>query len=189
MLRAIIKTVTNRAALNWFRAPKCFNLWLPENFCLSQKIQESIDPKTWITYMGSKIDGPSGPRPRFFIVGLSHFQRGIGPYTWLACKTDISEEVRNHWSDVISWLFVVPRPHTLIFDHSFQCIYATGNNQNSHKSRCSELISGTKVLQFVTSWKIFVSHRKYRRASILRHRSHIWGPKLMVRVVPDHDFS
>ena len=22
--------------------------------------------------MGSKIDGPSGPRPRFFIVGLSH---------------------------------------------------------------------------------------------------------------------
>ena len=46
--------------------------------------------------MGSKIDGPSGPRPRFFIVGLSHFQRGIGHYTWLACKTDISEEVRSH---------------------------------------------------------------------------------------------
>ena len=62
--------------------------------------------------MGSKFDGPSGPRSRFFIVGLSHFQRGIGPYTWLACKTDISEEVRNHRSDVISWLFVVPRLHT-----------------------------------------------------------------------------
>ena len=46
--------------------------------------------------MGSKIDGPSGPRPRFFIVGLGHFQRGIGHYTWLACKTDISEEVRSH---------------------------------------------------------------------------------------------
>ena len=36
--------------------------------------------------------------------------------------------------------------------------------------------------------KIFVSHREYRRASIQRHRSHIWGPKLMVRVVPDHGF-
>ena len=46
--------------------------------------------------MGSKFDGPSGPRPRFFIVGLSHFQRGIGHYTWLARKTDISEEVRGH---------------------------------------------------------------------------------------------
>ena len=103
--------------------------------------------------MGSKIDGPNGPRSRFFIVGLRHFQRWIGHYTWLACKTDISEEVRNHQSDVISWLFVVPRPHTLIFDHSFQCIYATGNNQNGHKSRCSELISGTKALQFVTSSK------------------------------------
>ena len=112
MLRAIIKTVTNRAALNWFRAPKRFNLWFSENFCLSQRIQESIDPMTLMTYMGSKIDGPSGPRPRFFIVGLSHFQRGIGHYTWLAWKIVISEEVRNHRSDVISWLFVVPRPHT-----------------------------------------------------------------------------
>ena len=71
MLRAIIKTVTNRAALNWFRAPKRFNLWLSENFCLSQRIQESIDPKTYITYMGSKFDGPSGPRSRFFIVIFS----------------------------------------------------------------------------------------------------------------------
>ena len=112
VLQAIIKTVTNRAALNWFRAPKRFSLWLSEKFCLSQRIQESINPKTKITYMGSKFDGPSGPRPRFFIVGLSHFQRGIGPYTWLACKTDISEEVRNHRSDVISWLFVVPWLHT-----------------------------------------------------------------------------
>ena len=62
--------------------------------------------------MGSKIDGPSGPRPRFFIVGLSHFQRGIGHYTWLACKTDISEEVRTHQSNVISRLCVVPGPPT-----------------------------------------------------------------------------
>ena len=62
--------------------------------------------------MGSKIDGPSGPRPRFFIVRLSHFQRGIGHYTWLACKTDISEEVRSHQSNVISRLFVAPRPPT-----------------------------------------------------------------------------
>ena len=52
--------------------------------------------------MGSEIDGPGGPRTRFFMVGISHFQRGIGHYAWLACKTDISEEVRNHRSDVIS---------------------------------------------------------------------------------------
>ena len=52
--------------------------------------------------MVSKIDGQSGPRSRFFIVGLSHFQRGIGPYTWLAWKIDISEEVRNHRYDAIS---------------------------------------------------------------------------------------
>ena len=58
--------------------------------------------------MGSKFDGPSGPRPRFFIVELGQFQRGIGYYTWLARKTDISEEVRGHQSDVISRLFVVP---------------------------------------------------------------------------------
>ena len=43
-------------------------------------MHESIDPKTQITYMGSKIDGPSGPRPQFFIVGLSNFQSGIGHY-------------------------------------------------------------------------------------------------------------
>ena len=61
-----------------------------------------------MTYMGSKIDGPSGPRPRFLIVGLRHFQRVIGHYTWLACKTDISEEVRSHQSNVISRLFLVP---------------------------------------------------------------------------------
>ena len=53
-------------------------------------MQESIDPKAYITYMGSKFDGPSVPRPRFFIVGL-----GIGQFTWLACKTDLSEEVRR----------------------------------------------------------------------------------------------
>ena len=111
-LHPINQTVTNRAAQNWFRAPKRFNLWLSEKFCLSQRMQESIDPKALITYMGSKIDGPSGPRPRFFIVGHSHFQRGIGHYTWLACKTDISEEVRSHQSNVISRLFVVPRPPT-----------------------------------------------------------------------------
>ena len=110
MLRAIIKTVTNCAALNWFRAPKRFNLWLSENVCLSQRMQESIEPKAQLTYMGSKIHGPSGPRPRFFIIGLGNFQRGIGHYTWLGCKTDISEEVRNHRSDVIPRRFVVPRP-------------------------------------------------------------------------------
>ena len=62
--------------------------------------------------MVSKIDGPSGPRPRFFIVGLSHFQRGFGHYTWPACKTAISEEVRSHQSNVISRLFVIPGPPT-----------------------------------------------------------------------------
>ena len=63
--------------------------------------------------MGSKIYGPSGPRLPFFIVGLSHFQRGIGHYIQgLACKTDISEEGRSHQSNVISRLFVVPGPPT-----------------------------------------------------------------------------
>ena len=69
--------------------------------------------------MGSKIDGPSGPRPRFFIVGLSHFQRGIGhenghksawywPLYMASMQTDISEEVRSHQSNVISRHFVLP---------------------------------------------------------------------------------
>ena len=62
--------------------------------------------------MGSKFDGPSGPRPRFFIVCLGHFQRAIGHNTWLARKSDISEEVRGHQSNVISRLFVVPGPPT-----------------------------------------------------------------------------
>ena len=185
--------------------------------------------------MGSKLDGPSGPRSRFFIVGLSHFQRGIGPYTWLACKTDISEEVRNHRSDVISWLFVVPRLHThsfstthfivlmlraiittvtnraalnwfrapkhfwrseeksiwchflticgplttytQIFDHSFHCINATGINQNSHKSRCSQLISGTKALQFVTFWK-FLSLTENTGEHRSKDIDHIYGVQI-----------
>ena len=75
-------------------------------------MQESIAPKAQITYMGSIIHGPSGPGPRFFIVGLSHFQHGISHYTWLAWKSDISEEVRSHRSNVISPRFVVPRPPT-----------------------------------------------------------------------------
>ena len=62
--------------------------------------------------MGSKIDGPSGPRPRFFHSWTRRFQRGFGHYTWLACKTDISEKVRSHQSNVISRLFVVPGPPT-----------------------------------------------------------------------------
>ena len=53
-------------------------------------MQESIDSKAQILYMVSIIHGPCGPGARFFIVGL-----GIGQYTWLACKTDISEEVRR----------------------------------------------------------------------------------------------
>ena len=52
------------------------------------------------------------PDHDFSIVGLGHFQRGFGHYTWLACKTDISEEVRGHQSNVISRLFVVPGPPT-----------------------------------------------------------------------------
>ena len=52
------------------------------------------------------------PDHDFSIVGLSHFQRCIGHYTWLACKTDISEKVRGHQSNVISRLFVVPGPPT-----------------------------------------------------------------------------
>ena len=69
-------------------------------------MQDSIYPRAQITYMGSIIHGPSGPGPRFFIEELRHFQRCI------ACKTDISEEVRSHRSNVISRLLVVPRPPT-----------------------------------------------------------------------------
>ena len=83
MLRAIIKTVTNCAALNWCRAPKRFSLWLSENCCLSQRMPESIDPKAQITYIGSKIYGPSGPRPRFFIVGLIIFNVVLAIIPWL----------------------------------------------------------------------------------------------------------
>ena len=95
-------------------------------------------------------------------------------YTWLACKTDISDEVRNHRSDVISSLFVVPRPHALIFDHSFHCICATCNNQNGHKSRCSELISGTKALQFVTFRK-FLSLTENAGEHRSKDTDHIYG--------------
>ena len=56
--------------------------------------------------MGSIINGPSGPGPRFFI---GHFQRRIDHYTWLSCENDISEEVKSHRSNVISRLFVVPQ--------------------------------------------------------------------------------
>ena len=49
--------------------------------------------------------------------------------------------------------------------------------------------SGHQSASICDFLKIFVSHRECRRASIQRHRSHIWGPKLMVRVVPAHDFS
>ena len=52
------------------------------------------------------------PDHDFSIVGLGHFQRRFGHYTWLACKTDISEEVRGHQSNVIYRLFVVPGPPT-----------------------------------------------------------------------------
>ena len=52
------------------------------------------------------------PDHDFLKLDLRHFQRGIGHYTWLAWKTDISEEVRSHQSNVISRLFVVPGPPT-----------------------------------------------------------------------------
>ena len=57
---------------------------------------------------GPKLMVPVVPDHDFSIVGLSHFQHGIGHYTWLAYKTDISEEARGHQSNVISRLFVVP---------------------------------------------------------------------------------
>ena len=71
ILHPINETVTNRAALNWFRAPKRFSLWLSEIFCISQRMQESIDAKAQITCMGSIVHGSSGPGPRFFIVDQS----------------------------------------------------------------------------------------------------------------------
>ena len=61
--------------------------------------------------MGSKIDGPSGPRPRFSIVGQS-FSAWYGPLYMASIQTDISEDVRSHQSNVISRLFVVPGPPT-----------------------------------------------------------------------------
>ena len=35
-------------------------------YVTSQRIQEIIDPKALITYIGSIFDGPSGPGPRFY---------------------------------------------------------------------------------------------------------------------------
>ena len=64
---------------------------------------------------------------------------------------------RSEESSIWCHILTMCRPyttHTLIFDLSFHCIHATCNNQNRHKSRCSELISGTKALQFVTFWKL-----------------------------------
>ena len=82
--------------------------------------------------------------------------------------------MRKHRSDVISWPFVVPRPHTLFPDHSFHYIHATSNKRNGHKSSCSKLISGTKALQFVTFWKFL-----YLTENAGEHRSkgtdHIYG--------------
>ena len=79
ILHQINVTVTNCAALNWSRTSKRFNLWISEIFCLSHRMQESIDPKAKIIYMGSKINGPSGPRPRFFIVRLKSFSTWYWP--------------------------------------------------------------------------------------------------------------
>ena len=138
--------------------------------------------------MGSKIDGPSGPRPRFFIVGLSHSQRVIGHYTWLACKTDISEEGRSHQSNVISRLFVVPGPPTDWFRTTNSIAFKLHSVNETVTNRVALIWFWAPKRFNLWLSENFVSHRECRRASIQRHRSHIWGPKLMVRVVPDHDF-
>ena len=57
--------------------------------------------------MASKIDGPSGPRPRFFIVVLKSFSAWYWPLYMASMQTDISEEVRSHQSNVISRFFLV----------------------------------------------------------------------------------
>ena len=146
MLHVIIKTVTYCTALSWLRAPKRFNLLLSEKFCLSQRMQESIDPKALITYIGSTFHGPSGPGQRLFIAEHGHFQISMASMqNW--------QEVRRYRYNVISQLFVVPKPHTLIPDHSFHCIDATCNNHNDHILLCPELISGRKAIQFVTFWE------------------------------------
>ena len=77
---------------------------------LSQRMQESIEPKAQITYMGSISNASSGPRPKIFYIRTVIFN-----VVWLAYKTDISEEVRSRRSYVISRLFVVPRPPTQEF--------------------------------------------------------------------------
>ena len=122
MLHAIIKTVTYCAALNWFRAPKCFN------FCLSQRMQERIDPNVLITYIGSIFHGPSGPGPRFFIVGHGHFQHGMASMqNWHFLR---SEEVSIQCH--ISAICGSSTTDTLIQEHSIHCIDAACSNQNGH---------------------------------------------------------
>ena len=122
--------------------------------------------------MGSKSDGPSGPRPRFFIVGLSHFQRGIGHYTWLACKTDISEEVRSHQSNVISRFFVVPGSPADYFRTTNSIVFKLDPTKRSQIALLWT-DSGHQSASICDFLKIFVSHRECRRASIQRRRSHI----------------
>ena len=125
----------------------------------------------------------------FSQLDLSHFQRGIGHYTWLACKTDISEEVRSDQSNVISRLFVVPGPPTDLFRTTYSIAFKLHPINETVTNRAS--LNWFWEPKRFNLWlsEIFVSHWEYRRASIQRHRSHILGPKLMVWVVPDYDFS
>ena len=129
----------------------------------------------------------------------------------IACKTDISEEVRSHQSNVISRLYVVLDSFAVINLMSYLVFlwsldYPLTNSRttnsiafklhpinqtvtNGHKSRCSELISGTKALQFVTFWK-FLSLTENAGEHRSKGIDHIYGVQnLMVPVVPDHDFS
>ena len=107
-------------------------------------------------------------------------------YTWLACKTDISEEVSNYRFDVISWLFVA-LDHTYInFRPLMPFVYATCNKKNGHKSRCSELISGTKALQSnVISWLFVVKLHPINQTVTYCDALNSY---LTHRLIPDHSF-
>ena len=127
--------------------------------------------------MGSKFYGPSGPRSRFFIVGQS-FSAWYWPLymasmqNWHFWRSEESS-ISCHFLTICGPLTT----YTQIFDHSFHCINATGINQNGHKSRCSELISGTKALQFVTFWK-FLSLTENTGELWSKDIDHIYGVQI-----------
>ena len=78
--------------------------------------------------------------------------------------------------DLISYLdyfWSLDHPQT----KSGHLIQSTSNKRNGHKSRCSELISGTKALQFVTFWK-FLSFTENAGEHRSKGINHIYGVQI-----------